>query len=384
MSWDEERAARAALATASGGGLRSLASLVAEHGAPEVWQTLRRGETPLAGRARGVRIDEVEADTRRWGLRFIVPGDQEWPTALDDLSNAETGRLDPGVGGVPLGLWLRGPLRLDELRLDQGGVGIVGSRAASSYGERVAADLAADLTSGGRAGSSGARLVVSGGAYGIDAAGHRGALSVGTTVAVLAGGLDEFYPKGNQQLLAAVAERGLVVSEVAPGGRPTKAGFLARNRIIAAMCAGVVVIEAAYRSGALNTAAWTNRIHRPLMAVPGPVTSSMSQGTNRLLQLGEASLVTSGQDVRDLLAPLEATRPEAERAVQTSLLDELPDLLVQVRECLRPRRPTAMDEITLATGLRAPDCLAALGELEDRGLVASQPGGWILARPQRA
>lgn len=378
MSWIDERRSRAALAKASGGGLRALAELVADHGPEAVWERLRAGgETHLAQRARQVDVEAVEQETSRLGLRFVIPGDPEWPSGLDDLRVPEPGRLDPGLGGVPLGLWLRGPLNLQ----DAAGVALVGSRAASSYGERVAADLAADLTVGDRCG--GGCMVVSGGAYGIDAAAHRGALSVGATVAVLAGGLDEFYPKGNEQLLATVAQRGLVVSEVAPGARPTKAGFLARNRIIAALCRGVVVVEAAHRSGALNTAAWANRIGRPVMGVPGPITSSMSQGVNRLIRSGEAVLVTAGQDVRDLLLPLDATRPEAERQVQPSLLDELPDLLVQVRECLYPRRPTSMDEIADATGLRPPDCLAALGELEERGLVAPHPAGWVLSRPRR-
>ncbi|MGJ6981224.1 DNA-processing protein DprA [Aestuariimicrobium soli] len=384
MTWDEDHRARAGLAKASGGGLRGLAELVADHGAPAVWARLRTErsasqDTHLAQRARQVDLAEVEQATTRLGLRFVVPGDPEWPSSLGDLRVPEPGRLDPGLGGVPLGLWLRGPLSL----VDVSGVALVGSRAASSYGERVAVDLAVDLTVGGRGGEPG-RTVVSGGAYGIDAAAHRGALTTGATVAVLAGGLDEFYPKGNERLLASVAESGLVVSEVAPGARPTKSGFLARNRIIAALCRAVVVVEAAHRSGALNTAAWANRISRPVMAVPGPVTSSMSQGANRLIATGEASLVTSAQDIRDVLAPLDAGRAEADRGVQPSLLDDLPDLLVQVRERLYPRRPTSVDEIAEATGLRPPECLAALGELEERGLVAPHPAGWVLARPRRA
>ncbi|CAI9398650.1 DNA-processing protein DprA [Aestuariimicrobium sp. T2.26MG-19.2B] len=379
MSWSAERQARACLAAASGGGMRALADLVAEHGPVEVWQTLREtSRTSLAERARSVDAEEVERATSRLGLRFVVPGDDDWHTGLDALSTPDPGRLDPGLGGIPLGLWLRGPLSLDGALA----VGLVGSRASSTYGERVASDLGADLAAGG-SGGEGSCVVVSGGAYGIDAAAHRGALSVGSTMAVMAGGLDEYYPKGNERLLATVAERGLLVSEVAPGGRPTKAGFLARNRIIAALCAGVVVVEAAHRSGALNTAAWASRLRRQVMAVPGPVTSTLSLGTNRLLQSGEAALVSNAGDVRELLLPLDATREAAERPVQGSLLDELPEMLVQVRECLYPRRPTSMDEIAEATGLRPPECLAALGELEERGLVAAHPAGWVLAQPRR-
>ena len=193
------------------------------------------------------------------GIRFVVPGDEEWPTALDGLAHA------PHLherGGVPVGLWCRGPLRLDEAT--ESAVAVVGSRSATTYGADVAADIAATLA---RASWS----VVSGAAFGIDQAAHRGALANrGPTVAVLACGADRAYPAAHRNLIDYIADVGLVVSEAPPGCAPTRIRFLARNRVIAALARGVVVVEAAVRSGALNTASWAAGLGRAVMGVPGP------------------------------------------------------------------------------------------------------------------
>ena len=199
------------------------------------------------------------------GYRLVCPGDPEWPTQLDHLGDAR-----------PLLLWLRGAtdLRFACLR----SVSIVGARAATAYGNHVAAELAADLADRGYS-------VVSGGAYGIDASAHRGALAAGgVTVGVLASGLGFGYPKGHEDLFAVIARGGVMVSECPPERAPTRPGFLVRNRIIAALSRGTLVIEAARRSGALNTARHARELNRPVMAVPGPVTSEQSAGCHDLIR----------------------------------------------------------------------------------------------------
>ena len=196
------------------------------------------------------------------GMRWVCPHDSEWPKALDDLATA--GDLHRR-GGVPYGLWVRGVHDLSELATRA--VAVVGARASTAYGDDVAGDLAAGL---GDAGVT----VVSGAAYGIDAAAHRGVLAVGgRTVAVLACGADVTYPRGHEGLLAQALSSGVVVSEAAPGAPPSRIRFLARNRLIAALAPAVVVVEASWRSGALTTLKWGELLSRACLGVPGPVTS---------------------------------------------------------------------------------------------------------------
>ncbi|PPG50631.1 DNA-protecting protein DprA [Rathayibacter sp. AY2B3] len=219
----------------------------------------------------------------RLGARLLLPGAPEWPESLDDLGPH-----------APLLLWLRGdpaafapPHRL----------ALVGARAATGYGEHVAAELAAGVATRGVS-------VVSGGAFGIDAVAHRAALgSGGRTVAFLAGGADRLYPTAHADLLhRIIATPGCgVATEVPPGTTPTRWRFLQRNRLIAASTAGTVVVEAGARSGSLNTAGHAAALGRPLGAVPGPVTSASSAGCHRLLREYAATCVTSPPDVLELL-----------------------------------------------------------------------------------
>jgi DNA processing protein len=175
---------------------------------------------------------------------------------------------------------------------------VVGARAATTYGCDVASSIAYELAERGV-------VVVSGAAYGIDGAAHRAALAAGgTTVAVLSSGVDRAYPVGHEALLERIAAQGAVVSEAPPGRHPSRARFLTRNRIIAAMSAGVVVVEAALRSGALNTAHWATQLSTHVMAVPGPVTSAMSAGPHRAVIDRGASLVTDAADVLELVSPV--------------------------------------------------------------------------------
>ncbi|MFC7504136.1 DNA-processing protein DprA [Nocardioides sp. CPCC 206347] len=168
---------------------------------------------------------------------------------------------------------------------------MVGSRAATSYGMEQVSDLSRELTSTGQ-------TIVSGLAFGVDQAAHRGALAAGgPTIAVMPCGVDRPYPTAHAQLLEAIAQRGLVVSETPPSTAHTRTRFLAKNRIVAGLAEGTVVVEGAIRSGALNTAHWTTNLHRPLTGMPGPVTSAASTGVNQLIRHGQASMVTNAQEV---------------------------------------------------------------------------------------
>ena len=212
------------------------------------------------------------------GARLVCPGDPDWPVQLEDLGAAR-----------PYALWVRGTAVLRSC--GPRAVAIVGSRAATAYGAHVATEIAASLSGQGW-------IVVSGAAYGIDAAAHHGALVAGgMTVAVLACGVDYTYPRGHRALLAAIAANGTVVSEYPPGRLPEKRRFLACNRIITALTTGTVVVEAGLRSGALNTARHARELGRPVMAIPGPVTSSQSAGCHQLIRDEGATCVTSASDI---------------------------------------------------------------------------------------
>lgn len=340
-------------------------SLVSNYGAVDVWRQVLRGK-PRRWAARAERLDPraLARTASVAGLRFIVPGDDEWPDTIDDLQNAEP---LAGRGGAPIGLWLRGPG--DASALFGHAVGMVGSRAATSYGQSVAGDLAAEVSLTGV-------TVVSGGAYGIDAAAHRGALSVdGATVAVLAGGLDQLYPTGNDGLLREIAARHLLVSEVAPGHHPTRVGFLARNRLIAAMSVGVVVVEAAQRSGARNTASWATHLGRTVMAVPGSVLSSASLTPHRLIRDGEAVLVASGQDVLADIGPLQGTLDTTVTDEGCTAWDALGDQSRAVLEAFPARAARTAAEVAVASGQDYRRTLEALGELAEQGFVEPTEGG---------
>ena len=245
-------------------------------------QAQAAGLRPALGRWRS-RLPRIAADAAlarhaAGGIRLICPGEPGWPSQLDDLGSAR-----------PYALWVRGAA---DLRAScEKSLAVVGARAATAYGEHAATSITADLAGRGWA-------IVSGGAYGIDAAAHHGALTAGgATVAVLACGPDVPYPRAHAGLLADIAVRGAVVSEYPPGHQPSRLRFLARNRIIAALACGTVVIEAAGRSGTLATARHASGLNRPLMAIPGPVTSATSAGCNALIRDPHAACVTSAADV---------------------------------------------------------------------------------------
>lgn len=367
----QERVARACLTAVVEPGHSALAEAVREFGAEEVWRGLlgSEGDGGLGRRARRVRPAELMARATQDGQRFVIPGDDEWPTGLLDLRSVDQVR---DLSGEPLGLWVGGEGQLAELVTDS--VAVVGSRASTGYGDQVAADLAAELSEAGRA-------VVSGGAYGIDAAAHRGALAGRTpTVAVLAGGLDQPYPAGHARLFARVRERGVVVSELPSGEHPTRVRFLARNRLIAAMTAGTVMVEAAIRSGARNTVTWASALGRMVMAVPGPVTSANSVTPHRLIRDAEAVLVTSATDILELLGPLDARSARSAPSAVHRPTDDLTGDALRVYETVPGKGAISVGELAICAGIAVPACLAVLSRLGDAGLVRQNAEGeWRLA-----
>lgn len=318
-----------------------------------------------AERLAGYRRRAALADPRRdlalaaeSGGRFVCPGSPEWPTQLDDLGDAR-----------PVGLWLRGRPNLRTWALRS--VAVVGARACTPYGAHMAQTLAAGLAERGW-------VVVSGAAYGIDGAAHRGALaSGGATAAVLACGVDVAYPRGHAGLLGRIAGQGLVLGELAPGSHPTPSRFVLRNRVIAALTRGTVVVEAAHRSGSLVTARRAQELGRFTMGVPGPATSGLSAGVHELLR-GEAVLVTDAAEVVELVGSIGELAPERRGPVLArDLLDRETG---RVLEALPAGRPVQVEEVALASGNGADEVIGRLYELHSLGFVERQGDGWQLTR----
>lgn len=282
------------------------------------------------------------------GIRIIRAGDESWPPGLDDLGDH-----------APRVLWLRGTV--DALNSLSASVSIVGARASTGYGEHVAMDFAAGFVSRGYS-------VVSGGAYGIDGMAHRATLACGgVTVAVMAGGLDNLYPSGHEELLKRIMSTGGVVSEVPPGGAPTRWRFLQRNRLIAALSGGTVVIEAGYRSGSLNTATHARDLDRPLGVVPGPITSGQSAGCHRLLRTNPAAmLVTSVADMIEHMSGNLADDQfeERETAETVRVMDALSD------------RSRDLSSIAQRSGLSETGAQTVLDALVSTGKAAVSDNGW--------
>ena len=288
----------------------------------------------------------------RYGVQLIVPGDPSWPAGLDDLGPH-----------APIALWLRG--NTSTLMTAGASIALVGARAATGYGEHVAMEASAGLVDRGY-------TIVSGAAYGIDGMAHRAALaSSGQTIAVLAGGVDRFYPSGHEALLTRIVESGAVVSELPCGSAPTKWRFLQRNRLIAAMSQATVVLEAGWRSGSLNTAAHAASLGRPLGAVPGPVTSAASAGCHRLIRDFDARCVTNADEMAEL-APLPSA-PEHEETVLPGMdADEL-----RVRDALSTRSARRVDDIAARAGLSIAAVQSVLGAMQLDGAAAERETGWV-------
>jgi DNA processing protein len=391
---DDESYARAALTYLAEPADRWLSELVRVYGAPRALDAIKSGRLPDAGRGmpQGIqramqrwrlRVDELPTPDevigfRRSGIRLICPGDPEWPGQLADLGDEQ-----------PYALWLRGnaDLRFNCLR----SVAIVGSRAASSYGSYVAAEFAASVAARGW-------TVVSGGAYGIDVAAHRGAIGAdGVTVAVLACGVDVAYPTAHTELFDAIAAQGVIVSEWPPGRNVTRLRFLIRNRVIAALATGTLVVEAGERSGALNTARHARDLNRRLMAVPGPVTSDISAGCHRIIRDWQGMLVASAAEVVEYLSPIGAPQallpaaalgeslargrqPSRPLALPALSRDDLDLESAKVLDAMPRRGGMATARIAQRAGLAPTTAVRRLGALASAGFIERCEDGWQLRR----
>ncbi|MGO4383483.1 DNA-processing protein DprA [Specibacter sp. RAF43] len=347
---------------------RDMSSVLAEAGMPR-WPGLADALTRWRPRLADLAPDRDLNVVARLGGGLLIPEDSLWPAALADLQLAE-----------PIALWIRGrgPL-IPELHRC---IAVVGSRDSTSYGATVTGELAAALVQRDY-------TVISGGAYGIDAHAHRGALAAASpgrpadgpaTLAIMAGGVDRFYPSGNEDLLRTITEQGAMVAEVPPGTNPTRYRFLQRNRLIAALSAVTVVVEARWRSGALNTAHHADGLSRPVGAVPGSVYSANSAGCHRLLREGSAVCVTDAADVAEL-AGAPGVNLAAERAAAPAPHDGLgvEDLLLM--DALPLHSATTIDKLSVVAGLGTATVLAGLGRLELLRLARRVNNGWQRCSP---
>lgn len=375
----EERRARMLMSRVAEPGDVDACALVAEHGAETVLDRVSAvpgsGDptTKLGGwadRLRATDAGRLQADAERLQAKFVCPGDDEWPSQLADLALVTSGQPDRR-GGTPFGLWVRGIGGLADQTRDS--VAIVGARAATAYGEHVAGELAVGCSVEGW-------TVVSGGAYGIDAAAHRGALaSDRATICVLAGGVDRLYPAGHAPMLTRILRRGCLVSEAAPGCAPSKGRFLVRNRLIAALTSGTVVVEAALRSGSLNTARWAADLGRAVMGVPGPVTSMASRGVHELLRAGPALLVTAADEVIEHVSPI-GTSLAVRRADNPRPRDQLSVRTRQVLDAVPRRQPASTASIARTAGLSRTDVAHRLEALLATGwVIRPDDDGWVAA-----
>jgi len=317
----------------------------------------------------GLPEDADIAAACRGGIRLVCPQDPQWPQRLDELGQAR-----------PYALWLRG--RGDLSSACPRSVSVVGSRAATGYGAHVAGEIAADLGERGW-------VIISGGAYGIDAAAHRGALAAGAaTIAVLACGVDYAYPAGHAGLFADILARGLVISEWPPGRHPARLRFLVRNRTIAALTCGTVIVEAGERSGALNTARHAAELGKPLMAVPGPVTSAASAGCHRIIREWGATCVTRADDIIEMLLPLGAADlprgPGPAAAASAPSRDELDPDSARVLDALPARGAAGTSTIAAEAGVDLDTVLRCLGLLAGSGFIERCDRGWRLRKPRSA
>lgn len=379
---EDVRLARAALTRICEPASHGLARLIAAQGPVEALAHLLAGEppkdiaravearrgSPPATRERALRdLDNIDA----LGGRLVCPEDDEWPAQLEELA-AVSQESDPVM--PPVALWARGPGEVADVCTRS--VSMVGSRAASSYGTHVAGELAYAL-------ADRRWTVVSGGAYGIDGAGHRAALAAGgATVAVLASGVDRPYPLGHHALFDRIAADGLLLSEWPPGCAPQRLRFLVRNRVIAALSRGTVVVEAAARSGARMTARRATDLCRPLMAVPGPITSAMSVGAHQLIRTGGAMLVSSAAEILDLVGFIGEDIADPPRG-PTTTRDELPPDLTAVLEGLPARQAAPVEDIAAQAGLPLRHVLRALSMLVGQGLVEERGNAYRLSPAAR-
>jgi DNA processing protein len=300
------------------------------------------------------------------GARLMVPEDPDWP-AWQLLCLAPATDRGARGSGLPLGLWVRGAAPAADV-FDRA-VSVVGARAATSYGEHVAAEIGYGLACAGM-------TVVSGAAYGIDGAAHRGALNAGgPTVAVLGCGIDIAYPAGHSSLLTSIAANGLVLSEYPPGTTPARHRFLVRNRLIAALSSATVVVEAGERSGARNTATTAAALGKVVLAVPGEITSAMSVGCHDLVRTGAAMLAGSVPEILEAVGPV-GENLDPVRKTRRRSTDGLADQALRVHEALSRTDGLSVEEVAVGSGVPIERVRALMPELELTGHAERHEDGW--------
>jgi DNA processing protein len=386
MRADDDSLARVALTSLAEPGNRAVWEMVESAGAGATLDRLLHGDIPdstlrstvIARMSAGDPRRLAEAALRRaqrLGARIVVPADQDWPAGLRSLATLELdigGRVNRDVR-PPLCLWARGAHALHEAF--ERSVAVVGARAATGYGTHITTDLAYGL-------AEREWTIVSGGAFGIDAAAHRAALAAGgLTIAVLACGIDRPYPAGNASLFEHIAESGLLISEWPPGAEPLRHRFLIRNRVIAAATRGTVVVEASARSGASQTMSRVLALNRIAMVVPGPVTSAMSVGCHELLRNHpQTRLVTGLPHVLEEVGRIGeylAEPPSGRRHPRDSLDEESALVLEAV-----PRRGAAdPEELAARAGVGLRTVLRKLAHLEMTGLIVRRVDGGVALAP---
>lgn len=372
MVGDDDRRARVAWSMVAEPGRERAADApseaqvrILEVGYVQAWHELVDGTLGRRGaaRSRAAEID-VDDELRRLATlqaRTVVPGDDGWPESL----------VGPDAPGL---LHVRGRGSLADLT--GRAVAVVGSRASTGYGEHVARELGAGAATRGW-------TVVSGAAYGIDAAAHRGALAAdGPCIVVLPCGPDRAYPVGNEGLVEHVAQHGLVVTEQPVGAVARRHRFLSRNRIIAGLARATCVVEAGLRSGSLNTAGWAEHLVRPVAAVPGAVTSMSSAGCHEWIREGRASLVTDAADLLALAAPVgeELEGVDGARVARCGP-DALGPVDRRIYDALRSRSARSVDEVAREALLSPTEVLEHLALLELDGWVRHGHDGWARGEP---
>ena len=348
-----DRQARLIISIAGEPGDERVGQAVAEFGAAEAihrWQSGIGADAMCKSVDRVLNSSLIEQAVKSLNSvrgRFITPADDEWPDSLDDLDTSS-----------PVGLWCTGGGSLSEIT--NRSLAVVGARSATAYGERIAYEIGLQSVKENVG-------VISGAAYGIDAAAHRGALAgQGKTVAVLACGVDVAYPVSHRGLLSNITDSGVVVSEAPPGAKPHKHRFLIRNRLIAALSQSTVVVEAALRSGSLSTSNWAHVLNRQIWGIPGLITSATSAGVHAAIRDCMMKIATSTDDVFT-----DFKLPDPPR--QLGLLDgAIVGLLSQA--------PRSTHEIAMHFGSEVDiyDLQAALSLLEVRKLISLSNQGWKL------
>jgi DNA processing protein len=370
---DEVRLARAYLMRVAEPPATALHGLVAVRGAVRTAELVRADRVSAqVGAETSARrhIELADADLEaagKLGARLVVPEDDDWPAWQLLCLTAPTLHRERWAV-APLGLWVRGDSATMADAFDRA-VSVVGARSATGYGEFVAAETGYHLA---RADTT----VVSGAAYGIDGAAHRGALAAeGLTVAVLACGVDLPYPLGHAALIDQIVARGLVLSEYPPGTPPAKHRFLVRNRLIAALSSATVVVEAGRRSGARNTATTAKCLGKPVLAVPGPVTSAASAGCHELIHDGAATIAGSVAQIVEETTPL-GENPANRTSGPARRTDGLGDQALRVHEALRRREGRSYEQVAVDSGVPLDRVRALLPELELTGLAERCDEGW--------